>query len=309
MSATAFVATYVDADNLMLSASNGVDYAYRATGPSDANPLVLLQHFRGNLDNWDPALIDALAERRQVITFDNRGVGASSGRTPSTIAEMARDAIDFIDALDVGEVDLLGFSIGSFVAQEIALVRPSIVRNMVLASSAPQGASGMHGWAPEVIAAVGQPETSPEGYLSVFFTGSDAGRAAGQQAAGRIFGARTADRDAPTSWQTRLAQYDAVCAWGQPNHALLERVSAIDKPVFVANGDSDPMILPRYSYLLAALIPGAQLKIYPDAAHGFLFQHHAEFVADVDRFLAGERADAARPSYDAECAGSARCPS
>ena len=263
MSATAFVATYVDADNLMLSASNGVDYAYRATGPSDANPLVLLQHFRGNLDNWDPALIDALAERRQVITFDNRGVGASSGRTPSTIAEMARDAIDFIDALDVGEVDLLGFSIGSFVAQEIALVRPSIVRNMVLASSAPQGASGMHGWAPEVIAAVGQPETSPEGYLSVFFTGSDAGRAAGQQAAGRIFGARTADRDAPTSWQTRLAQYDAVCAWGQPNHALLERVSAIDKPVFVANGDSDPMILPRYSYLLAGLIPGAPAQDLP----------------------------------------------
>ena len=102
---------------------------------------------------------------------------------------------------------------------------------------------------------------------------------------GRVFGARTDDRDAATSWQTRLAQYDAVCAWGQPNHSLLERVSAIDKPVFVANGDSDPMILPRYSYLLAGLIPEARLKIYPDAAHGFLFQHHAEFAADVDAFL------------------------
>ena len=99
------------------------------------------------------------------------------------------------------------------------------------------------------------------------------------------FGARTVDRDAPTSWQTRLAQYDAVCGWGQPNHSLLERVSAIDKPVFVTNGDSDPMILPRYSYLLAGLIPEARLKIYPDAAHGFLFQHHAEFAADVDAFL------------------------
>jgi pimeloyl-ACP methyl ester carboxylesterase len=249
---------------------------------------VTLQHFRGNLDNWDPALIDALAQGRRVITFDNRGVAASSGTTPSTIAQMALDAIDFIDALEVGEVDLLGFSIGSFVAQEIALVRPSIVRKLVFASSAPQGARGMHGWAAEVIAAVGQPETSPEGYLSVFFTGSDAGRAAGQQVAGRIFGARTADRDAATSWQTRLAQYDAVCAWGQPNHSLLERVSAIDKPVFVANGDSDPMILPRYSYLLAGLIPDARLKIYPDAAHGFLFQHHAEFGADVDAFLGGE---------------------
>jgi pimeloyl-ACP methyl ester carboxylesterase len=287
VSDTGSVATYVDAENQVLSASNGVDYAYRTTGASDAAPLVMFQHFRGNLDNWDPALIDALARGRQVITFDNRGVAASSGTTPSTIAEMALDAIDFIESLGVGEVDLLGFSIGSFVAQEIALVRPSIVRNVVLASSAPQGASGMHGWAPEVIDAVGKPETSAADYLGVFFTGSEASRAAGQQVAGRVFGARTVDRDAATNWQTRLAQYDAVCAWGQPNHSMLERVSAIQKPVFVANGDSDPMILPRYSYLLAGLIPGAQLKIYPDAAHGFLFQHHAEFASDVDGFLAG----------------------
>jgi pimeloyl-ACP methyl ester carboxylesterase len=286
VSKTTPVTTYVDAETHVLSALNGVDYAYRTTGASDATPLVTLQHFRGNLDNWDPALIDALALGRRVITFDNRGVAASSGTTPNTIAQMALDAIDFIDALGVGEVDLLGFSIGSFLAQEIALVRPSIVRKVVLASSAPQGASGMHGWAPEVIGAVGKPETSAADYLAVFFTDSEASRAAGQQVAARVFGARTVDRDATTSWQTRLGQYDAVCAWGQPNHSLLERVSAIDKPVFVANGDSDPMILPRYSYLLAGLIPQARLKIYPDAAHGFLFQHHAEFAADVDAFLA-----------------------
>jgi pimeloyl-ACP methyl ester carboxylesterase len=285
VSETRSVATYVDAETQVLSASSGVDYAYRATGASDARSLVTLQHFRGNLDNWDPALIDALARGRRVITFDNRGVAASSGRTPNTIAQMALDAIDFIDALAVGEVDLLGFSIGSFVAQEIALIRPSIVHSVVLASSAPQGASGMHGWAPDVIGAVGKPETSAEEYLSVFFTESVASKAAGQEVLGRIYGARTVDRDADTDWQTRLAQYDAVCAWGAPNHALLERVSAIDKPVFVANGDSDPMILPRYSYLLAGLIPGALLKIYPDSAHGFLFQHHAEFAADVDAFL------------------------
>lgn len=285
MSDTAPATTYVDTETQVLNAPNGVDYAYRATGASDAPPLVTLQHFRGNLDNWDPALIDALARRRRVITFDSRGVAASSGTTPNTIAQMALDAIDFIDALGVGEVDLLGFSIGSFIAQEIALVRPSSVHKMALASSAPQGASGMHCWAPEVIGAVGKPETSGEEYLSVCFTGSDASRAAGQDVLGRIYGARTVDRDAPTSWQTRLAQYDAVCTWGQPNHSLLERLSAIDKPVFVANGDSDPMILPRYSYLLAGLIPGGRLKIYPDAAHGFLFQHHAEFAADIDAFL------------------------
>jgi pimeloyl-ACP methyl ester carboxylesterase len=281
------VAKYVDAETQVLSAANGVDYACRATGDRDAAALVALQHFRGNLDNWDPALIDALAAGRRVITFDNRGVAATTGRTPSTIAQMALDALDFIEALGLGEVDLLGFSIGSFVAQEMALVRPSAVRRLVLASSAPQGAGGMHGWAADVIGAVGKPETSPEEYLSVFFASSEASRAAGQAVLGRVYGARTVDRDASTSWQTRLAQYDAVCAWGQPNHALLERVSAIDKPVFVANGDSDPMILPRYSYLLAGLIPGARITIYPDAAHGFLFQHHAEFAADVQAFLAG----------------------
>jgi pimeloyl-ACP methyl ester carboxylesterase len=286
MSGTAAVATYIDSEIEVLTSSNGVDYAYRATGASHAPPVVTLQHFRGNLDSWDSALIDALAAGRRVITFDNRGVAATSGRTPSTIAQMALDAIDFIDALDVGEVDLLGFSIGSFLAQEIALIRPAAVRKVVLASSAPKGASGMHGWAPAVIGAVGKPETSGEEYLSVFFSGSDASRAAGQEVLGRLFGVRTADRDADVSWQTRLAQYDAVCRWGEPNHSLLERVSAIDKPVFVANGDSDPMILPHYSYLLAGLIPGARLKIYPDSAHGFLFQHHAEFAADVDAFLA-----------------------
>ncbi len=286
MSETAAVATYGDAETQVLSASNGVDYAYRTTGASDATPLVLLQHFRGNLDNWDPALIDALARGRRVITFDNRGVAASSGTTPRTIAQMALDAIDFIDALGVGEVDLLGFSIGSFVAQEIALVRPSTARRVVLAASAPQGASGMHGWAADVIGAVGKPETSGGEYLSVFFTDSQASRAAGMETLGR-FGTRSTDRDKAVNWQTRLAQYDAVCTWGQPNHSLLERVSAIDRPVFVANGDRDPMILPRYSYLLAGLIPGARLKIYPDSAHGFLFQHNAEFAADVDAFLAG----------------------
>ena len=132
-------------------------------------PLVLLQHFRGNLDSWDPALIDALASARRVVAFDNAGVGGSTGTTPDTIEQMAHDAIAFIAAMELGQADLLGFSIGSFVAQEIALIRPALVRRLVLASSAPQGAAGMHGWAPEVIGAVGTPETSPEEYLGVFF--------------------------------------------------------------------------------------------------------------------------------------------
>jgi pimeloyl-ACP methyl ester carboxylesterase len=142
----------------------------------------------------------------------------------------------------------------------------------------------MHGWAADVIAAVGQPVTDPQGYLDVFFASSDASRLAGQQAMGRIFG-RTTNRDEPTTWQTRQAQYDAVCAWGIPNHALLERLRTIDLPAFVACGDRDPMILPRYSHLLVGLLPDARLKIYPDSAHGFLFQHHADFASDVNAFL------------------------
>jgi pimeloyl-ACP methyl ester carboxylesterase len=282
---------YAALANLRVSAANGVEYAYRDTGSTgdgtsgaDGAPLVLFQHFRGNLDNWDPALIDALAPGRRVITFDNAGVGGSTGTTPDTVAQMARDAIAFLTAMGIGHADILGFSIGSFVAQQLALVRPALVGRLVLASSAPEGADGMHGWAPEVIGAVGTPHTAPEGYLGVFFSPSAASKQAGGEALRRMY-ARTQDRDAATTWETREAQYDAVCAWGIPDHARLQRLSALTMPVLVANGDQDPMILPGYSYLLAGLIPGAQLKIYPDAAHGFLFQHHEEFAADVRAFL------------------------
>jgi pimeloyl-ACP methyl ester carboxylesterase len=274
---------YVAAPNGVLRAADGIDYAYREIGEGSP-PLVLLQHFRGNLDNWDPALIDALASGRRVVTFDNVGVGGSTGLTPSTMSQMAIDAIAFLDAMEFVEVDILGFSIGSFVAQEIALIRPSAVRRLVLVSSAPRGAAGMHGWAPGVIQAVGGSAPNPAGYLSVFFTDSASSRQAGLETLGRIT-ARTQERDKPTTWQTRQAQYDAVCAWGIPDHGRLQRLNAVDVPVFVANGDSDPMILPRYSYLLAGLIPRAQVEIYPDSAHGFLFQHHAAFAADVETFL------------------------
>ena len=277
-------AGYAEAVTRRVTAGNAIEYAYRDLGEGEV-PLVLLQHFRGNLDNWDPALIDALAAERRVVTFDNVGVGATTGRTPNTIEAMAHGALAWLEAMDFRRVDLLGFSIGSFVAQEIALVRPDLLRRVVLASAAPQGAAGMHGWAPEVIGAVGAPETTPQGYISVFFAPTDTSREAGRQAAGRIFGARTTDRDEPTTWQTRQAQYDAVCTWGIPNHSLLQRVAAIDLPVFVANGDSDPMILPRYSHLLAGLLPDARLTLYPDSAHGFLFQHHAWFATDVHAFL------------------------
>jgi len=280
---TAQKQAYADASTKVVTAANGFGYAYRDVD-SGAAPLVLLQHFRGNLDNWDPALIDALASHRRVITFDNVGVGGTNGTTPNTVEQMAADAISFLDAMEFDRVDILGFSIGSFVAQEIALTRPALVRGLILASSAPKGADGMHGWAPWVIDAVGKPEPDPVGYLKVFFANSASSQQAGQQAAQRIFG-RTSNLDQPTTWQTRQAQYDAVCAWGIPNHSMLQRLSAIRQPVFVANGDSDPMIPPHFSHLLAGLIPHARLKVYPDSAHGFLFQYFTEFATDVEEFL------------------------
>src|SRR5262249_27301433 len=151
--------------------------------------------------------------------------------------------------------------------------------------------------------AVGQPQPNPDGYLDVFFAKSPSSRQAGQQTLQRIFG-RTNDPDQQTTWQTRLAQYDAVCTWGIPDHSLLERLGAIRHPVFVANGDSDPMILPRYSYVLGGLLPNAQVKIYPDSAHGFLFQHHASSPPTWRRFC-GVRSVRARTRRTAHAGGNA----
>jgi pimeloyl-ACP methyl ester carboxylesterase len=246
---------YSDLRNEMVSAANGTDYAYRDTGSSEATvPLVLLQHFRGNPDSWDPALIDALAQARRVVTLDNAGVGSSTGTTPDTIEQIARDALAFLAAMGPSEVDLLGFSIGSFVTQQIALTRPTMIRRLVLASAAPQGAAGMHGWAPEVMDAVGTPHTSPEAYLEVFFARSAASRQAGKEALQRMY-ARTEDRDTATTWATREAQYDAVCTWGDPRsraataaqcyrHACVrgQRRQRPDDPaaLFVPAGGPDP---------------------------------------------------------------------
>ena len=278
------ITKYLEAETSTVEGANAVGYAYRRLGPQGARPLLLLQHFRGNLENWDPELIDALAASRDVIVFDNTGVGGTTGVTPTTVAQMADDAIAFVEALGLDELDLLGFSIGSFVAQELVLTRSSLVRKLVLASTAPQGAPGMHGWAPDIIKAIGEPTTDAEGFLHGFFTDSPASRAAGAQFLGRIF-SRTQGRDKETTWQTRNAQYDAVLKWGTPNLGLLQRLSAITQPVFIANGDDDRMILPWYSHLTASLIPDAFVKLYPDSAHGFLFQHAAEFAGDVGKFL------------------------
>jgi pimeloyl-ACP methyl ester carboxylesterase len=261
----------------------GTTFAYRRFGRPAELPLVMLQHFRGNLDNWDPALTDALATKREIVLVDYPGVGSSSGAAATTIAETAHQMIAFVSELGLEEIDLLGFSIGGFVAQEVALVRPTLIRRLVLAATGPKGAPGMHGWR-EDIALAARGQSSPENLLYIMFNHSATSQAKGKEFLARFLERR--NRDLPTSDAARDAQYDAIVDWGVPDHSALQRLTGIQSPTLVIQGDNDLMIPTKLSYLLAGLIPDAQIRIYTDAAHGFLFQYPAEVAADVDTFLA-----------------------
>jgi pimeloyl-ACP methyl ester carboxylesterase len=285
MSATSTEASNNTAQTQSLEAA-GIDFAYRRFGRPADLPLVMLQHFRGNLDNWDPALTDALATEREVILVDYPGVGSSTGEPSSSIATTARQMIAFIGTLGLPQVDLLGFSIGGFVAQEIALVRPGLVRRLVLAATGPKGAPGMHGWR-EDIAAAARGESKPENLLYIMFAHTEASQAKGKEFLGRFI-ERQEGRDTPTRDPARDAQYDAIVEWGIPDHAALQRLTAIQNPTLIVQGDDDLMIPTKLSHLMAGLIPDARIRIYPDAAHGFLFQYPTEVAAEVNAFLAGD---------------------
>ena len=261
----------------------GAFLAYRRFGAPGATPLVMLQHFRGNLDNWDPALVDALAAEREVVLVDYAGVGSSGGVPSGSVSAMARRMVAFIAGLGLNSIDLLGFSIGGFTAQEIALVRPALVRRLILAATGPKGAPGMHGWR-EDIAAAALGESKPENLLYIMFAHTDTSQAKGREFLARFL-ARQDRRDAPTSDAARDAQYDAMVEWGIPDHAALQRLTGIRSPTLVIQGDQDLMIPTKLSHLLAGLIPDARIRVYPDAAHGFLFQYPAEVARDVNAFL------------------------
>jgi pimeloyl-ACP methyl ester carboxylesterase len=272
--------------NRAIEAANGVSYAYRRFGNTStlAPPLLLFMHFRGNLDNWDPALVDALSDNRELILFDNAGVAGSTGAVPRTFTQMAQDALRFIEALELTEIDVLGYSIGGFVAQELTLLRPRLVRRVILAGTSPQGADGIHGYADDVYGNAVHDQPDGDDLLALFFERSETSVAKGWEFVERIF-ARTEGRDAPTTLETRDHQLDATYAWGVPDATKLNRLAGIRQPVLVANGDNDRMIPTESSRLLAERLPNAQLRIYPDAGHGFLFQYPTEFAGEVDAFL------------------------
>jgi pimeloyl-ACP methyl ester carboxylesterase len=260
---------------------HGNRFAYRRLGPSTGTPLILLQHFSGNIDAWDPAVVNALAADRPVIAFDNVGVGLSTGQTPDNVATMARDAVDFINVLGLSEVDLLGFSLGGCVAQQIAAEHGRLVRKLILVGTAPKGGE-------EHLLAVLQEAFSqtgaPDPRLPLFFTKSSASRSSGLAFLKRTQ-VRKEDRDTDNGSAVTDPQAKALitwCATPDPGHAILR---AIRQPALVVSGSHDTMLPANNAYAIFKELSNAQLALYPDSGHGALFQHHEMFVSHVQTFL------------------------
>lgn len=261
---------------------DGVTFAYRELGPRTGTPVVFLNHLAAVLDNWDPRVVDGIAAQHHVITFDNRGVGASQGTTPRSVTAMARDAVAFIRALGHDQVDLLGFSLGGFVAQVIAEEEPRLVRKMILAGTGPAGGEGI-----DKVTAITLLDTlkatltfkDPKEYL--FFTRTANGKTKARQFVNRLK-ERTENRDKLISVTAFRNQLKAIHTWGRQKPADL---SVIRQPVLVANGEHDRMVPSNNSVELARRLSNAQLTLYPDAGHGGIFQYHDKFVDEAVNFL------------------------
>jgi pimeloyl-ACP methyl ester carboxylesterase len=275
------VKSFASAPTRTVSAG-GVDFAYRELGPATGVPVVFLHHLAAVLDNWDPRVVDGIAAKHRVITFDNRGVGASTGSTPDTIEAMARDAVTFIHALGLDSVDLLGFSMGGMIAQVIAAAEPQLVRRLIVAGTGPAGGEGI-----ENVTRLSHLDTvrglltfqDPKQFL--FFTRTPNGRRAGKEFLARLK-ERTENRDSAISLKTYFTQLKAIHRWGLARPADL---SAIRQPALVANGDNDRMVPTKNSVDLANRLPDSELVIYPDAGHGGIFQYHEQFVDKALEFL------------------------
>jgi pimeloyl-ACP methyl ester carboxylesterase len=261
-------------------------YAYRRFGRGTAPPLVCLQHFTGTLDNWDPAVTDALARGREVILFESAGLGRSTGAVPDTVPGMTAHLLAFVDALGLSQVDLLGYSLGGMVAQQAALERPSLVRRMLLVGTAPEGGEDiMHIEKPELSRFLQDPNLKGlQVLVKLFFTSSESSQAAGQAFVARL-AARTADREPVSGPKVAQAQVAAFRAWERVQGERYAKLRKIPQPCLVVNGVCDTMIPVRNSYVLAEHLPRAMLLTYPDAGHGSLFQYHESFVAQASLFL------------------------
>jgi pimeloyl-ACP methyl ester carboxylesterase len=278
------VTSYKNAPTRTITAG-GVTFAYRELGPRTGVPVVFITHLAAVLDNWDPRVVDGIAARRRVITFDNRGVGASTGSTPRTIQAMAKDAVTFIRALGLEYVDILGFSMGGMIAQVIAQDEPDLVRRLILAGTGPAGGEGIKNvtWLSHLDTVRGLLTLQdPKQFL--FFTRTANGRRAGKEFLARLK-ERTEHRDKAISPISYSNQLKAIHRWGleQPHD-----LSVIHQPVLVANGDHDRMVPSKNSTDLARRVPNGELVLYPDAGHGGIFQSHKPFVKTALEFLEGK---------------------
>ncbi|WP_158798257.1 alpha/beta fold hydrolase [Pedobacter sp. L105] len=267
--------------------ANGIKYAYRRFGKSGGTPLVFTQHFTGTLDNWDPAITSALAADREIILFDNAGVASSTGEVATTIKGIAVTALAFIDALDLKKIDIFGFSMGSFVAQEISLARPELVRRLILIGSGPRGGENLETFSPEVWAMLGK-EYSPadELLLDTFFSPTPSSQAAGRKFLDRIR-ERVKDRDIAINDKVVPNQLAAIAEWGAPKEGSYEYLRELKLPVLVVNGKNDLLFHTINSYILQQHLPDAQLIIYPDSNHAAQYQFPELFVKQVNLFLEG----------------------
>ena len=263
--------------------AGGVDFAYRELGKNNGGtPVVFLVHLAAVLDNWDPRVVEGIAAKHHVITFDNRGIGASSGSPSNSMEQMADDAITFIKAMGFKQVDLMGFSMGGMIAQEIVLKEPQLVRKMILAGTGPAGGEGISSVAGVTFYDMFRGFfTGQDAKQFLFFTRTPGGIEAGNAFLARIK-ERTENRDKEISVSALMAQLSALRAWGSKPPADL---SVIKQPVLVVNGDDDRMVPTPNSHDLARRLPNSQLIIYPDAGHGGVFQFHADFVPKALEFL------------------------
>jgi len=268
--------------------ANGTRFAYRRFGKLGGVPLVFNQHFTGTMDHWDPAVTDGFAKDREVVLFNNAGVSSSSGQVPTSIEGMAANAVAFIGALGLSKVDVLGFSIGGFVAQQIAGQAPSLVRKLVLVGTGPRGGEGMANLTPEAQQIFGASYGEPDHlWLAVHFTRSEASQAAGRGFLKR-FRLRKENRDPEVNEQVAPAQLEALGKWGIRFKGSYDYLNSIGQPTLVVNGGNDVIIYSVNSFILQQHLPNAQLILYPDANHGSQYQYPELFVRHVSMFLSAD---------------------
>ncbi len=261
---------------------DGVSYAYRAFGKKSGIPVVLLQHFAGTMDNWDPAITNGLAEYFPVVLFDNKGIGASSGQTPSTIEAMAKDAIAFIKAIGFKKVNLLGFSMGGFISQQIALDEPTLINKLMLVGTGPKGGEGIAEIIKPLTASASMSPDEQKLYL--FYEPTSTSRALGKESLKRV-NKRIINRDPDASLLATQAQLKSILQWAESDSAALHQLKKIHHPVLVINGSNDIVVPTINSYVLFQHLPNTKLSLYPDSGHGSLFQYPELFLTEAISFL------------------------